>query len=106
MHIDATILIPVAAVVASALLFMAGRKRVLEVIALVASAIWLAVSLGVMKWPLDHRLASLGMVIGGTLLVTGVAVYLRTHNKREVTASTVLAILGGTLVVGALAVLG
>lgn len=106
MKIDATILIPVAAVVASALLFMAGRKRVLEVIALAASAVWLVVSLGIMRWPLGHRYASLGMVIGGALLVTGVAVYLKTNNKREVTASTVLAILGGTLVVGALAVLG
>jgi hypothetical protein len=59
-----------------------------------------------MRWPLNHRFASLGMVIGATLLVTGVAVYLRTHNKREVTASTVVAILGGTLVAGALAHLG
>lgn len=106
MKIDATILVPVAAVVASVLLLMAGRKRVLEVIALAASAVWLVVALGVMRWPLNHRLASLGMVIGATLLVTGVAVYLRTTNKREVTASTVLAILGGTLVVGALAHLG
>lgn len=106
MKIDATILVPVAAVVASVLLLMAGRKRVLEVIALAASAVWLVVALGVMKWPLTHRYASLGMVIGAALLVTGVAVYLRTQNKREVTASTVLAILGGTLVVGALAHLG
>ena len=37
---------------------------------------------------------------------TGVIVYLRTSNKREVTASTVLAILGGVLVVGSLHTLG
>lgn len=105
MKIDLTILVPVAAVVSSVLLLMAGRKRVLEIIALAASAVWLVVQLGLLKWPLHHRYASLGMVIGATLLVTGVAVYLKTTNKREVTASTVLAILGGTLLVGALALL-
>ncbi len=106
MKIDTTILVPVAAVVSSVLLLLAGRKRIVEVIALAASAMWLVVQLGLVKWPLDHRYATLGMVIGAILLVTGVAVYLKTQNKREVTASTVLAILGGTLVVGALARLG
>jgi hypothetical protein len=106
MKIDLTILVPVAAVVSSVLLLMAGRKRVLEVIALISSGVWLVVQLGLLKWPLHHRYLTLGMVIGAILLVTGVAVYLKTQNKREVTASTVLAILGGTLLVGALARLG
>jgi hypothetical protein len=106
MKIDTTILVPVAAVVSALLLLLAGRKRILEVIALAASGVWLVVQLGLVKWPLHHRYLTLGMVIGATLLVTGVAVYLRTQDKREVTASTVLAILGGTLVVGALARLG
>ena len=45
-------------------------------------------------------------MIGTTLLVTGVLVYLNTSNKREVTASTVIAILGGTLLMPALNHLG
>lgn len=106
MKIDATILVPVAAVVSSLLLLFAGRKRIPEVIALVASGVWLVVQLGLVRWPLQHRYLTLGMVIGAILLVTGVAVYLKTENKREVTASTVIAILGGTLVVGALARFG
>lgn len=106
MKIDTTLLIPVAAVVASVLLLIAGRKRLLEIIALLASAAWLLLHLGMFVWPLKHRLASHGLVIGGALLVCGVLVYLRTSNKREVTASTVLAILGGVLVVGALGALG
>jgi len=39
-------------------------------------------------------------------LVSGVIVYLNTSNKREVTASTVLAILGGVLILPALSALG
>ena len=100
MTINTTVLIPVAAVVASVLLLMAGKKRVFEMIALVASCVWLAVQLGFLNWPLPA--ISQGVVIGGALLVAGLFVYLSTSNKREVTASTVLAILGGVLLVNAL----
>ena len=106
MKIDTTILLPTAAVVSSVLLLMAGKKRLLEIIALVASGAWLVVQLGIITWPLKSSTASAPMVIGITLVVCGVLVYLNTSNKREVTASTALAILGGTLVVGALAHLG
>ncbi|MEO8699548.1 MAG: hypothetical protein ABI867_05865 [Kofleriaceae bacterium] len=100
MKIDTTILLPVTAVVSSLLLLVAGKKRIFEGIALVASVVWLIVELGVFAWPLKS--ASHALVLGGTLLVTGVLVYLSTDNKREVTASTVISILGGVLVVGAL----
>ena len=106
MKLDMTILIPVAAVVASVLLLMAGRKRIFELIAVIASGLWLVVELGIIRWPLTHRHLSLGMVIGATLLVCGVIVYLRTSNKREVTCSTALAILGGILLIGALSRFG
>ncbi|HLU66873.1 MAG TPA: hypothetical protein VKZ63_11390 [Kofleriaceae bacterium] len=104
MKIDTAVLLPVAAVVASVLLLLAGRKRIFEIVAVVASGVWLAIHLNVLNWPLKG--ASPGFVIGGTLLVSGVAVYLKTSNKREVTAATVLAILGGVLVVNALGRLG
>jgi hypothetical protein len=100
MKIDTTILLPVTAVVASALLLMAGKKRIFEVIALIASVAWILLELDFFDWPIKK--VSQGLVIGGTLLVTGVIVYLNTSNKREVTAATVLGILGGVLVVGAL----
>jgi hypothetical protein len=103
MKIDTTILLPTTAVVSSALLLMAGKKRLFEVLALVASALWLAMQLGVFTWPLKSASASPPMVLGATLLVCGVVVYLGTSNKREVTASTVITILGGVLVAGALA---
>jgi len=103
MKIDTGILLPVTAVVASVLLLLAGKKRVFELIALVASGVWLAVQMGLFTWPIKGVSSSLA--IGATLLVTGLAVYLNTGNKREVTASTVIAILGGVLVVGALGTL-
>lgn len=106
MKIDMTLMIPVAAVVSSVLLLLAGEKRIFEVIALVASIAWLVVELDLIAWPLKHRFATPGIVIGATLLVTGIGVYLNTSNKREVTASTVLAILGGTLLLPALNHLG
>ena len=103
MKLDVNILLPGAAVAASLLLLFAGRKRVWEIVALVASAAWLLIVLHVFAWP--FRSVSHSLVIGGTLIVCGVVVHLRTKNKREVTASTVLAILGGVLVVGALGLL-
>jgi len=100
MKINSAVLIPTAAVVSSVLLLLAGKKRVFEIIALVASAVWLVVAIGVMTWPLKQ--VNMDFAIGGTLLVAGVVVYLNTGNKREVTASTVISILGGILVVQAL----
>jgi hypothetical protein len=102
MKVDTTLLLPVAAVVASVLLLMAGKKRIFEIIALAASVMWILVELSIIKWPIKN--VSEGLVIGGALLVCGVIVYLSTDNKREVTASTVLGILGGMLVINALKV--
>ena len=101
MKVDTTLLLPIAAVVSSVLLLLAGKKRVLEIIALIASAAWLLVQIGALTWPIKQ--VSQGLAIGGALLVTGILVYLNTSNKREVTAATVLAILGGVLVAGSLA---
>jgi hypothetical protein len=106
MKIDTTILLPVTAVVASVLLLMAGRQRIFEIILIAASVAWLLLELAVFAWPLTHRYASSGMIIGGTLLIAGLFIYLKTENKREVTSSTALAILGGVLLVGALNQLG
>jgi len=104
MEIDWGIVLPATAVVASVLLLLAGSARIFEVIALIASGAWLAFQLDLFKWPIKD--VHPGFVIGGLLMVAGVAVYLNTSNKREVTASTVIAILGGVLVVGALGTLG
>lgn len=104
MKIDTSLVQPVAAVVSAVLLLLAGRKRIFEVIALVASGVWLALALDIFKWPLTGLKP--GLAIGGALLVSGVVVYLKTSNKREVTASTVLAILGGILVFAALGARG
>lgn len=98
--IETALLLPVAAVVSSVLLLLAGSKRIFEVIALVASAAWLLLQLAVFEWPIAD--ASPGLVLGGTLLATGVIVYLQTSNKREVTAATVIAILGGVQLIAAL----
>ena len=106
MKIDTTFLIPAASVVSSVLLLLAGKQRVFEVLALAASAAWLALELDAFEWPLHHKLAAPGIVLGGALVLSGVVVYLNTDNKREVTASTVIGILGGILVVGALKALG
>ena len=106
MTIDTTTLLPVAAVVASVLLLLAGKQRIFEIIAIIASAAWLGMSLNLFNWPLKGRYLSPGIVIGGLLVVSGVVVYLNTANKREVTCATVLTILGGMLVVQALALLG
>ncbi|MBA3452291.1 MAG: hypothetical protein H0T42_04245 [Deltaproteobacteria bacterium] len=104
MKIDTMILLPAAAVVSSALLLLAGQKRIFELIALAASVAWLALQLRLFNWPIKD--VSYALVIGATLLLTGVIVYLKVTNKREVTASTVVAILGGILVVGSLGTLG
>lgn len=105
MKLDTTMLLPIAAVVSSVLLLAAGKQRIFEVLALIASLAWLVLELGFLTWPFGHRLASPGIVIGGALLASGVIVYLNTDNKREVTASTVIGILGGVMLVGGLGTL-
>jgi hypothetical protein len=105
MKIDTTTLLPVAAVVSSVLLLLAGKKRVFELIALGASAAWLLLDLKMYSWPLHQKYASPGMILGGLMLFSAVVVYLGTSNKNEVTASTVVGILGGMLLLTALNVL-
>jgi len=106
MKIQTTNLLPVTAVVASVLLLLAGKKRVFEIIAVAASAAWLLLEVGMFSWPFKNPNLSPGIVIGGLLLLSGIVVYLGTSNKREVTAATVISILGGVLVVHALQFLG
>ncbi len=91
---------PVAALVASVLLYLSGKQRVWEIVAIVASGIWLAMVLGVFAWPLKG--VSPRLAIGAALALAGVLVYLRTSNKREVTAATIVTLLGGTMLLGAL----
>ncbi len=105
MKMDTTFVLPSAAIVSSVLLLMAGKQRVFEVLALAASVVWLLLELSIFEWPLHHKYGSPGLVLGGVILLSGVIVYLKTSDKREITASTVLAILGGMLVIGALAAL-
>jgi hypothetical protein len=62
MKIDTTILLPVTAVVASALLLMAGKKRIFEIIALIASVAWILLELDFFDWPIKK--VSQGLVIG------------------------------------------
>jgi len=100
MKIDTGALQPIAALVSSVLLLIAGRQRIPEIVALLTSAVWLAITIGVFKWPINS--IKPGLAIGGVLLVSGVVVYLKTSNKREVTASTVIALLGGILLFAAL----
>lgn len=95
---------PVAALAASVLLFLGGRRRVWEIVAIVASGVWLAMVLRIFAWPLKG--VSPGLAIGAALAVAGVMVYLRTSNKREVTAATIVTLLGGILLLGALGHLG
>ncbi len=106
MKVDTTILLPVTAVVASVLLLLAGRTRVLEIVAVVASGAWLALQLQLFAWPLKGTYLSPGVILGGAMVAVGVIVYLKTTNKREVTCATALAILGGMLLVTALGRLG
>jgi hypothetical protein len=106
MKIDTTTLLPVAALVSSVLLLAAGKQRIFEVLALIASLAWLVLELGFLTWPFGQRFATPGIVLGGALLASGLIVYLNTDNKREVTAATVIGILGGVLLVGAMNTLG
>src|SRR5688500_16756483 len=58
MKLDTTVLLPVTAVVASVLLLLAGRKRILEIIAVAASGAWLAMALDIFSWPLKGKYLS------------------------------------------------
>lgn len=100
MKIDTNDIQPLAAVISSVLLLLAARQRVVEIIALIASCVWLAIALGIFKWPISG--VKPGLAIGVTLLISGIILHLRTSTKREVTAATVITVLGGILVFMAL----
>jgi hypothetical protein len=100
MKIDSALLLPVASVVASGLLLVAGKTRVFEALAALGSLLWLLIALHLFNWPISS--VSPTLVIGATLLISGLMVYLNTDNKREVTASTVVGILGGVQLVAAM----
>lgn len=100
MKIDTSDIQPLAAVISSVILLLAARQRVVEIIALIASSVWLALALGIFKWPISG--VKPGLAIGAALLISGIILHLRTSTKREVTAATVITVLGGILVFKAL----
>jgi len=88
----------VAALAASVFLLLDARSRALAVGAAVVSGIALAVAAGVMSIHVQHL--SLGLSAG--LLVLGILLVLRVAEKMRVVASTVIAVVGATGVLGAL----
>src|SRR5512147_2319374 len=88
------------ALVASAALFLTGPSRVLATIALVASALAVAIDLRMMHVAIGH--VPLRLVIGLALAIPGVLAWLRASAKTATTAAAILAFVGGLQVVAVL----
>ncbi len=90
----------VAAFAASVALFLAGQSRTLAIVALVASALEVAMSFRVLH--LSVAGLPLGLVLGLALAIPGVLAWLRASAKNAVSASAVVAFAGVLQVLGAL----
>lgn len=90
----------VSALVASAVLFSSAQSRTLAVIALVASALEVAMAFGLLR--LSVAGVPLGLVLGLALAVPGVLAWLRTSAKTAVSAAAIVAFTGGLQVLSAI----
>jgi hypothetical protein len=90
----------VAALVASVVLLMQIKARLFPAIALAASGLEALLVFRVLKFSLGS--INLMLVLGGALVVAGVAVWMKTSSKMPVTAATTVAVVGAVQVLGAL----
>jgi hypothetical protein len=90
----------VAALVAAVSLFLSAQARALATIALVASALEVAMAFRVLR--LDVAGVPLGLVLGLALAVPGVLAWLRASAKTAVSAAAIVAFAGVLQVLSAL----
>lgn len=90
----------VSALVAAAALFLSGQSRALATIALVAGALEVAMSFGVLR--LSVAGVPLGLVLGLALALPGVLAWLRASAKTAVSAAAVVAFTGVLQVLSAI----
>jgi hypothetical protein len=83
----------VSALAASAILILSNVARPLAVVALVASAVEVAMAFGVLRLHVTN--APLGLVLGLALAVPGVLAWLRATSKPAVSAAAIVAFAGG-----------
>jgi hypothetical protein len=86
------IAIAIAALVASAILLLAKVARPAALVALVASALEVAMALGFLR--IHAAGVPLGLVLGLVLAVGGLLTWLRATAKTAVSAATVVALVG------------
>ncbi len=85
---------------AGAIFLVAGQAaRLLGAVALIASAIEVAMAFGVVRFSVAG--VPLGLVLGLCLAVPGLLAWLRSPSKAGITASTVVALVGILQVIGA-----
>src|SRR5262245_32216417 len=88
------------AVGASIVLLMQVKARLFPVIALGASGLEALLAFRVVKFSAGG--VNLFLVLGGALIVAGLAVWMKTNGKVPVTAATAVALVGAVQVVSAL----
>ncbi len=82
----------VSALAASALLLFAAVARPVALVALIASALEVAMALGVMR--IHAAGVHLGLVLGLVLAIAGLLAWLRSTSKAAITAAAVVALVG------------
>jgi hypothetical protein len=87
-----------AALGASVVLVMQLKARLFPVIALAASALEALLAFRVFKLSFSH----MGLILGGALVVAGVAIWMKTGSKTPVTAATTVMLVGAIQVLAAL----
>ncbi len=90
----------VAALAASAALFLFSQSRALAVIALIASALEVAMAFGVLR--LSVAGMPLGLVLGLALAIPGLLAWFKVSGKGAISAATLVAFVGVLQVVSAM----
>ncbi len=86
------VMLAVAALVAAVSLFLSAQSRALATIALLASALEVAMAFGVLH--LSVARVSLGLVLGLALAVPGVLAWLRASSKTAISAAAIVSLAG------------
>jgi hypothetical protein len=90
----------ISALAASGMLFLTATSRALATLALVASAVEVAMAVGLLHLSVAHL--PLGTLLGLALAVPGVLAWLRSSSKAATTAAAIVAFVGGLQVLSAL----
>jgi hypothetical protein len=104
MHIHTDTLLVVVALASSVVLLLEKSERTISLVAVIAAGVEALLAFGLMSLSLSKF--RIDVILPGVLVVTGVILWMRSSPKTAVTAATLVTVVGGLQLAGALHLLG